>query len=125
MFIGTGTTIAFGTSNYSAEIIDITLPEAVREKVDVTHMGSTDAREYMPKTLIDWGPLTIEVGFVSGTLPPIQGDPETVTITFPTSGSPTWEFQGFVSKFSPKVPLEDKATATLVVEVDGMITVTA
>ena len=124
MDIGTGTTIAF-SSGFFAEILDVSGPSAARESVQVSHMGTTNAHVFTPTDLVDWGELTVEIGFDPGTKPPMNGAAETVTITFPNSGASTWAFSGFMTAFEPSVPLEDRMTGSATIKVTGDVTVTA
>lgn len=121
-FIGTGTTITFA-SGFLAEIIDVSPPNASRESVQVSHMETTIAHRFLPTKLVDWGELGVEMAFDASTKPPVNDNPESVTITFPDSNSSTWTFQGFLTGFEPGDPLEDRATATATLKVDGDVTV--
>lgn len=120
MEIGTGTTITFA-SGFFAEILDVSPPNASRESIQVSHMGTTDAHTFKPTDLADWGELTVEMGFDPATTVPITNAAETVTITFPDSGATTWVFEGFMTGFEPSDPLEDRMTATATIKVSGPV----
>ena len=120
--IGTGFTVAFGTSGFTAEIVDVTPPGASRESIDVTHQGTTTARIFTPADLYDAGELSLSIHFNPDTDPPIDGDVEEVTLTFPSTA--TWVFNGFMTDYSPTGPLEDKMTADVTVKVSGDINIT-
>jgi len=119
---GHGITIAFGTSNFSAQLLDVTPPGAEREAIDVSHMGNSGYKQFIPSDLVDWGECEMEVGFDPATAPPVRGAAETITITFPDAT--TWVFTGFMTSYKPKAPMEDKMTATVGVKVSGNITIT-
>ena len=123
MQIGTGATITFD-SGFFAEVLDIRPCSAAREAVNVSHMGTTDAHEFKPVDLVDWGEVTVELGLFPGTAPPIDDSPETITITFPDSASTTWVWaNSFMTAFEAQVPLEDKMTATCRIKLNGKPTI--
>ena len=122
MFIGTGTTISFA-SGFLAEILDITLPGMSRESIQTSHMGTSGDHTFTPAKLVDNGEMVVELGFDADEDPPIDDDPETVTITFPDSGSSTWVFTGFLTGYEGSDPLEDRVTATATVKVTGGIVI--
>lgn len=119
--IGTGTTIAFGTSSFDAELLSLNGNDISREDIDVTHMGSTAYREFMPSDLVDGGSIDMEIMFDPDEQPPINAAAETITITFPTSlaSGATFVFTGYVNSWSWGDPMEDKMTAQLTIKVDG------
>ena len=131
--IGTGTTITFGTSGFNAQIESASWGGITREIIDVTHLGTTPAsggeigsREYLAGDLSDPGELTLELHFNPNLQAPIEGDPETITVTYPlVSGDTTsasWSAQGQMTGYDHEIPLEDKMTATATVKITGPIT---
>jgi len=116
--VGTGVTITFGTSAFSASITNVSLADIERASIDVTHMAST-TKEYMPGDLVDWGSIEIEILFDPDTWPPIDQAAETITVTFPTpsghSSGATAVGSGFLTKVTGTIPLENamKMTCTL------------
>lgn len=119
-----GTTITFGTSNFSADLLDVTPPGPSREVIDISHMGlASGFKEFMPSDLVDWGEAKLTVAFDPATVPPIAAAAETVTITFPDGT--TWAFTGFLTKYESKAPMEDKMTADVTVKVSGKVTISA
>jgi hypothetical protein len=119
---GFGITIGF-SSGFFAEIIDTTPPEQTREAVDTSHTETPEGRmTFIPSKLIDGGELQVEMAFHPDVAVPIDADPETVTITFP-SGT-TWVFQGFLTGHAPAAPIDDRMTATVTIKVSGAITIT-
>lgn len=134
--IGTGISIVFGTSGFTAQVLDVGGPGFKREAIDIAHMGTAAPgagvmgnRPKMPGDLVDVTELTLEVHFNPSTRPPIHSVAETITITFAVpaglTNPATWVFSGFVTGWDPKMPLEGKMTATLVLAVNGGVTVTA
>lgn len=121
MDIGTGTTITFATG-FFAEILDITGPGLSRESIQTSHMGTTTAHTFLPGDLYDGGELTVELGLDVGQTPPISSVAESITITGP--GGDTIAFDGFMTGFEPRIPLEDRMTATATIKVTGTVTFT-
>jgi hypothetical protein len=121
--VGTGATITFGTSAYTAELTDIQWTGIERTVVDITHLGSSQARVFMPGDLYDPGSAQLSVLFdVRTPRPAMNNAAETVTLTFPSSD--TAVASGFFSGWEFGVPLEDKMTATVNVKFTGAITFT-
>lgn len=127
--IGTGTTVTFGTSGFTAQILEVGWGGIERESVESTHMGTTDAKSFIPGTLYDPGELELEIAFDGDDAPPIGGAVETITVEFAkkSSGSTNgaqWAASGFVTEFEATAPLEDKMTATMTVKLTGAISFT-
>ena len=120
--ISTGFSITFGTSGFTAEIVDVTPPAVEREAIDVSHQGTTDRMAFLPSDLADSGELEFTIHFNPDTDPPIDADPEQVTIDFPSGAK--WAFTGFMTTYQPSAPLGEKMTATVRVKGSGDITIT-
>ena len=118
--IGTGATITFGTSGFTAEITNMDHGDMGREAIDTSHLGTTTARTFMPGDLYDPGSLTLDIHFDNANDPPLTGAAETITITFPDAS--TRSGSGFVTGYSYSVPLEDKMTAQMTVKFSGAFT---
>lgn len=134
--IGTGITVVFGTSGFSAQILDVKGPGFTRESVSTNHMGTAAPGAgqigngtSMPTDIVEVSELTLELHFNPSLKPPLHAAPETITITFPVpvglTNPATWVFSGYVVGYDPSMPLEDKMVATLVVKPTGPVTVTA
>jgi len=134
--LGTGTTITFGTSGFSAEITNISHDGINREIIETSHLGTSPAganeigsKTFLAGDLSDPGELTLEGHFDGDDIPPVEGAPETVTVTFPLGSGETtpttWQFSGQMTGFSYNVPLEDKITFTATVKAVGPVTRTA
>lgn len=134
--IGTGTTITFGTSGFTAQVLAVRGPNPARGSVDTTHMGSTAAtadqqggRTHIPTKLADMGEIELDIHFNPDTWPPVRGNAETVRLTYPIpsglSSGAYIEGSGFILSFDSVVPLEDKITGTLRVKCSGVWVPTA
>lgn len=107
--VGTGTTIGFGTSSFTAEITNVGLDGITRPSIDTSHMSSTE-RTFIPGDLVDHGSVQVDINFDPDDQPPIAGAAETVTITFPSGA--TLVGSAFCTDWSAAVPLEEKMTAS-------------
>ena len=119
--IGTGATIAFGTSSYSVEVTNCNRPA-----IDTTHLGTTNARTFRPGDLYDGGQVEVDIHYDPDDHPPISGAEETITITFDvpsglTNGA-TAQFTGFIIETGIENPLEDKVTGSYTIKVADEIT---
>lgn len=122
--IGTGTTVTFGTSGFTADILNVDWSGISRESIQTSHMGTTSDHTFMPVDLVDNGTIVMEIAFVATLSPPIitNGPTETVTVAFAGSGT-TWAASAFQTEFQIGAPLEDKMTGTLTMKVTGGITI--
>ncbi len=122
--VGTGTSIVFGTSSFSAEILSLNGSDISRPDVDTTHLGTTGYKTYMPGDLVEGGTLDMEFAFDPDSQPPIAGAAETITITFPMpsggSTAATLAFSGYINTWSWSGPLEERMTGSATVKVDGL-----
>ncbi len=120
-FVGTATTIAFGTSSFTAELLGLDGNDISREDIEVTHMGSTNYKEFIPSNLVDGGAVDMEILWDPDNQPPVVGVAETITITFPSALAVGAKlvFTGYVNSWSWGAPLEDKMTANFTMKVDG------
>lgn len=124
--IGTGASVTFGTSGFTANITNISWSGIERASIQTTHLGTTTAHTFTPGDLFNPGELSLEIQFDPDDYPPIDAAAETVTVTFPlsTGGSSaaTWAATGFSTGFELGVPLEELMTGTLTVKFSGDIT---
>ncbi len=118
-YVGTGTTISFGTTSFVAELLSISGPSASRESIDMSHMGTTKAKVFTPADLVDWGEVTMEIAHAPGAAVhvPIEEAAEEITITYADSGSSTLVFTGHVTGYDPGIPMEERATGTITIKV--------
>ena len=123
MIVGTGISIAF-SSGFLAEILEVRGPSAERIAIDVSHHATpNNAHVFKPGELVDWGELSIDIGFDPTTAAPMTGAIEEITITWPDSGASTWVFDGFMTAFEVTNPLEDKDTASVTIKISGPVTI--
>ena len=118
-FIATGTTVTFGTSSFSAELLSISGPSLSRESVDMSHMGTTGGKPFLPGDLYDGGEVTLELAFNPATALIISSAKETVTIAWADSSTTSWSFDAFCTGYEPTAPLEGRSTASLTLKVSG------
>lgn len=129
--VGTGITIAFGTSGFAPYILSLDGIGYARDVVETTHLGTTGGKEFRPGDLYDAGELTMTVAHDPSISPPMLAvqQAEVVTVTWPipsglTTGA-TWVCNGFMSNYQATGPLEDKMTASVTVKLSGDSAITA
>lgn len=121
--ISSGATIDFGTSSFSAEVVDITPPGFSREAIQTTHQETANSSHtFTPADFSDKGELSFTIHFNPDTDPPIDAVAETITLTFGSGAD--WAFSGFMTGYEPDAPFNDKMVATVTVKVSGDVTVT-
>lgn len=124
--IGTGTSITFGTSGFTGEIIGVAQSGIERPAIPTSHLGTTSSHTFMPGDLVDEGEVTLEVAYNPNTQPPIRGAAETITITFPvpsgSSNGATAQFSGFCTGWDWNAPLEEKMVANVTIKISGTVT---
>jgi hypothetical protein len=128
--LGTGASIAFGTSTFTANIVSMTVDGIERPAIDTSHLGTTTSRTFIPGDLVDEGSVTLEIQFdPSLAEPPKKGAAETVTISFALTGAGTTKatraFTAFVTAFDFGVPLDELMTGSVTLKISGNVTVTA
>ena len=121
---GKGTTVTFGTSAWSADLLEVSGPEQSREAIDTTHLGSSDDnKSYIPDDFAEPGTIEITAIYdVDDGLPPINGAAETITITEPDGT--TIAASGFVTASGRSRRLGERMQTTLTVQLTGDHTVT-
>jgi hypothetical protein len=133
--VGHGTTITFGTSGFTANIMSVRWSGIQRTAVETSHMATTAPganqfgnKTFIPSDLSDPGELTLELHFNPQTNPPIDAVAETMTVTWPlVAGDSTpasWACSGFVTGFDLTDPLEDKMTSTCTIKLSGKVSMT-
>ena len=122
--IGTGSTVVFGTSGFTADILGVNFSGVTREAINTSHMGTTSDHTFMPVDLVDNGTLELEIAWLATLTPPIitNAAAETVTVAFAGSAT-TWSFSAFQTDLGVTVPLEDKMTATMTFKISGAISI--
>lgn len=133
--LGTGATLTFGSSGFSIELTSITWDGIEREIIETSHLGTPPAtgneigsKTFLAGDLSDPGELSFEGHHNPGEIPPVEGNPELITLTYPLVAGDTtpaaWSAQGQMTSYSATVPLEDKMVASGAVKIVGPITVT-
>ncbi len=107
--------------NFLFEVIDATLPGQSREPIDVSHLKTEEAMEFIAAALVDSGELSVTMGFRPGRTPPINQPASAASIIFP--GGQVWTFNGFLTNYTPVTATNDKMTATATVKVTGKINI--
>jgi hypothetical protein len=136
--IGTGASIAFGTSTYGAQLISLSHSGITRPSIETTHTGvdltpgTTEVGNAtrIPGDIADAGQITAEVYFDPSLTPPLTVTaPEVITITYsiPTAGdsAAAWVGSGFCTEFSCDAKHEEVMTATLVIALTASVAITA
>lgn len=123
--VGTGTTIAFGTSGFSAQILGVDADGIERAVINTSHMSTTGSHTKMPGDLKDEGEVVLDFAFDPNSHPPITAAAETITITFPipsgmTNGA-TLQGSGFISKWKWGSRLEEKMTGSATITWAGAV----
>jgi len=132
---GHGTTIVFGTSSFSSEVVSIDWSGITRDAIDATHLASTapsatqfGGMEKIPPDLADAGELSVEIHTDPDKIPPVNLVAETITITFPLvtgdSSATTWAGTGFVTGYSANITSGEKMTTTMTIAISGVVSVT-
>jgi len=121
--VGTGLSVAFGTTSFTAEIIGVNGNDVSREVIETSHLSTTTWKTFMPGDLTDPGELELEIAFDPDDTPPHTNAAETVTVTFPT---PTGKTSGatlacsmFLTSWNWGAPLEGKMTANITLKCSG------
>lgn len=117
---GLGTTITFGTSQFSAQIMDVSGPTVTRGTFETSHMGTTGAKTFEPEGLTDGGEVTYDIKYDPSASPPTDQPNETITINF--GGVQAVSFTGCMTGFSPTAPMEGDMTASVTIKVCDDIT---
>lgn len=136
--VGTGSIIAFGTSAFTSELLNVDWGTIERPAIETTHMGTAAPgagkignATFIPGDITNPGEIVVEVHFDPDKTPPINPSDvaEVITITWPKvpadASAAKWEGQGFVKSFDISDPLEDKMTATITIQMTGNVTLTA
>lgn len=106
---GHGATLTLGTHSWdtAALITSISFDAIARASLETTHLGTSNARSYMPEDLPDYGAITVEFLHIDAIAPPYAAA-ETVTVTYPLgsgqSGAATIAFSGFLVDYTPGSP---------------------
>ena len=118
---GHGTTVVFGTSGFSADLISVEGPDISRESIDETYMATTVAKAFDPAELYDGGTFTLNIAHSISALPPVTGANETATVNW-AGGTYSWAFTCHVTSYSGGASIGARMEGKLTVKVSGAIT---
>jgi hypothetical protein len=126
---GTGATIAFGTSGFTADLISLTLPEFTREAIESTHLGTTGAKTFKSAKLYTVGDISATFDHDPSETDMITQDAETITISYPLldgQATPTTlEFTGFaMSVGGEEMTVDSRMVTSMTIKPQGAITKT-
>lgn len=134
--LGTGTTITFGTSAFASELLSVNWTGISREVVDTTPLSITPAavgaignRRYKAAHAVDPGTLECEFHFNPDDVPPVGGEEESITVTFPLGPGNTtpakWVCDGVMTNFDVTgIALDSKMVARATIKLTGSIVIT-
>lgn len=123
---GYGITIGFGTSSFSAEVIeDVDASPVERTAIETTHHAVTGGyRTYIPGDLIEPGGFSFRINYDTDVQPPIADVAEVITLTFnPAVGETvgaTLVCTGFLTSWTWANPIDDRRTANIDVKFTGV-----
>jgi hypothetical protein len=123
---GNGAVITFGTSGFTADFTMVGEVAQELAKIETSHLGTVDVKEYMPGDLSEPGEFDAELEFdPEDNLPPL-GTIETITITWPLSDSTNsveaaLAGTGFIRKRStPQLKNGELQSAKVTIAFDGL-----
>ncbi len=121
---GNGATITFGTSGFTANFTLLGEVNQEIEKLDISHLGSSEYKQYMPADLAEPGEFNAEFQFDAAEDLPSLGVVETITVTYPklvvTNDPATMSGTGYISKRStPQLKNNEVQVAKVTVQFDG------
>lgn len=117
---GHGTTITFGTSGFSANLIGIDSLNVERASIEDTHMSTSDAKDFLPAALYEWK-LDITVEHDATESVPISAVKETITVDWAGSGN-TWAGSGHCTGYSPGAEVGARMEGSMSIQGSGAIT---
>lgn len=127
---GTGASISFASSTFTADLISLTLPERAREVIDTTHLGTLVSKTFKPAKLQNPGTISAEFDH-NPEAQNLVGNPiEQITINYPLQSGQTTPtrlvFQGFVSQMGgEEMKVDSRMTTKVTIQVSGDISVVA
>jgi len=126
---GTATTITFGTSSFSADLLSINGGAITRDAIETTHMTTATGKTFVPADIEDGGEYTMEIAFIGSLVLPTVGTAVLETITINWGGTGTgyeWAFSGFVTSTGDiSASINERMTTTLTIKVSGDITISS
>ena len=125
--VGTGATLAAGTSGFTANIQDISWGGIEREAIPTSHLLTVGGKTYIVGDLYDPGDLTVEIQYDPNDRPPFDQAAETWTLTYPIpeggSTGASHAGTGFIKNWTPgQLNIEGLMVSTFVIQFSGDIT---
>jgi len=124
---GTATTITFGTSGFTADLLSVNGGAVTRDAIETTHMGTTTGKTFVPADIEDGGEYTMEIAFLGNLTLPTMGTAVAEAVTIDWGGTGTgykWGFSGFVTSTGDiSASINERMTTTLTIKVSGDITI--
>lgn len=119
---GTGATVTFGTSAFTAQLLDIDWSGRTRDALDSSHMGTTGVKTYIPADLVDGGELSLTYYFncTDATATLLGAVAETVTVAWNTGVS--WAASMFCTEVGASAQIGDTMKQTVKMKITGTIT---
>ena len=125
--VGTGTVLTISGVVLTVDRLSVGMSGISRESIETTHLGTSNARTFIPSDLYDPG--SLEVSFhLDSTTPATTMAVETIMIdaalswTLVMDEGGDWAGNGFITDFSWDLPLEELATGTFTLKCTGGIT---
>ncbi len=121
-----GATLKCSVTSWTAELTDIKRTGPKFEKLDVTKLSSTLAKEYIQSALYDPGELDVSYHWNPDNQYSLTATGETFTITYPTIGTntqaSTFAIVGFMLEVPHQIPIGKIMDGTLKVQLTGVQT---
>ncbi len=111
-----------------AEVFSISGPGMSREVIDVTSFDSTGGYREKIASLRDAGQISLSMNFTRDGYELFKTDFESDTqqvyqIELPDLENTTFEFTGLVMELPLTIPLDDKVTMDVTIEISGQVTI--
>lgn len=119
---GTGATLTFATSAFTAQLIDLDWSGRSRDALKSTHMGTTGSHTYIPADLVDGGELSITAYFdcTDNTATLLGAAAENVTVGWAANRS--WAASMFCTEIGASAKIGETMQQTLKFKIAGTIT---
>jgi len=119
---GTGATITFATSTFTAELLDLSWDGRTRDALKSTHMGTSGSHTYIPADLVDGGELTATFHFncTDATATLLGAVAETITVGWASGRS--WAASMFCTEITASAKIGEVMQQTAKFKVSGAIT---
>ena len=126
---GNGASIVFGTTSFSGNIVSMNQDGVTRDDIDITHLGTTVAKDYDPAGLYEGGTYALVVQFDPETVTtvPYNSSKETVTLSYAISNSSnatkgTAAFTAYINSFDFNLEVNTLSLANITLKVASSIT---